>query len=199
MTRSAKSVEMRLTAIDVMATMRSAVAAVFFGAVAIGVELVCAELVGSPELVELVASSKPEEVAVSSFSLFSNVERPISRPSRQSFRALRRRPWARGGSRSCRVADSLKGHMHLPKSSSTTEMLAVSDPNGPGTTTSSKAAGTAEVSAPIFSNRYCALHPTAQINTHRQAVACPRAAQKTATLRSLRSAQWQRWCHRPAQ
>jgi hypothetical protein len=36
-----------------MATMRSAVAGVFFGAVAIGVELACAELVGSLEFVEL--------------------------------------------------------------------------------------------------------------------------------------------------
>ena len=55
-----------------MATMRSAVAGVFFGAVAIGVELACAELVGSLEFVELAASSKAAEVAVSSFSLFSN-------------------------------------------------------------------------------------------------------------------------------
>ncbi len=55
------------------------------------------------------------------------------------------------------------------------------------------------VSAPNFSTRYCALHPTAHINSYRQAMACPRAAQKTATYRSLRSAQWQRWCRRPVQ
>jgi hypothetical protein len=72
MTQSAESFEMRLTAIGVMATMRSAVAGVFFRAVAIGVELACAELVGSLEFVELAASSKAAEVAVSSFSLFSN-------------------------------------------------------------------------------------------------------------------------------
>jgi len=39
----------------------------------------------------------------------------------------------------------------------------------------------------IFSTRYCALDPTAYMNIYRQAVACPRAAQKTATYRSLRS------------
>jgi hypothetical protein len=72
-----------------------------------------------------------------------------------------RLPWARGGLRSCRVADSLKGWTHLLESSSAAEILAVSDPNGPGT----QAAGSAEASAPNFSTRYCALHPTAHINS----------------------------------
>jgi hypothetical protein len=48
------------------------VAGFLFRAVAIGVAHAYAELVGSLEFVELAASSKPVEVAVSSFSLFSN-------------------------------------------------------------------------------------------------------------------------------
>jgi hypothetical protein len=50
-----------------------------------------------------------------------------------------------------------------------------------------------------FATPYCALRPTVHVSRHRQAVACPRAAQKTATYRSLRSLQWQRWCRRLAQ
>lgn len=53
--------------------------------------------------------------------------------------------------------------------------------------------------APNLSTRYCVLQPTAHINTYRQAVACPRSAQKRAIYRSFRSLQWQRWCHRLAQ
>jgi len=40
---------------------------------------------------------------------------------------------------------------------------------------------------------------TPQMPGYRQAAACPRAAQKTATFRSLRSPQWQHWCRRQAQ
>src|SRR5436309_10853883 len=47
--------------------------------------------------------------------------------------------------------------------------------------------------------RYCALRPAPPITIHRQAVACPRAAQKSATYRSPRFLQWQRWCRRQAQ
>jgi hypothetical protein len=81
---------MRLTAIGVMATTRSAVAGVFFGAGAIGVELAYAELVGSLEFVELAPSPKPVEVACPRSVFFRMIERPISRPPRQPFRALRR-------------------------------------------------------------------------------------------------------------
>jgi hypothetical protein len=50
-----------------------------------------------------------------------------------------------------------------------------------------------------FSIRYCTLRPTLQLSRFRQAAACPRAAQKSAMYRSLRSPQWQPWCRRQAQ
>jgi len=46
--------------------------------------------------------------------------------------------------------------------------------------------------------RYCALRPAPQLHKYRQVLACPRAAQKSATYRSLRFLQWQRWCRRQA-
>jgi len=46
--------------------------------------------------------------------------------------------------------------------------------------------------------RYCALRPAPQLPKYRQALACPRAAQKSATYRSPRFHQWQRWCRRQA-
>ena len=50
-----------------------------------------------------------------------------------------------------------------------------------------------------FSPRHCSLRPTPHMIRQRQAAACPRAAQKSATFRSLRSPQWQSWCRRQAQ
>ena len=47
--------------------------------------------------------------------------------------------------------------------------------------------------------RHCSLRPTPHMIRYRQAAACPRAAQKSATFRSLRSPQWQSWCRRQAQ
>ena len=44
---------------------------------------------------------------------------------------------------------------------------------------------------PKLWTRYCALHPTSDVTTHRRAEACPRPAQKTATNRSLRYINWQ--------
>jgi hypothetical protein len=46
-------------------------------------------------------------------------------------------------------------------------------------------------SARNFSTRHCSLRPTPHITKYWQAAACPRAAQKSATYRSLRFIQWQ--------
>ncbi len=46
---------------------------------------------------------------------------------------------------------------------------------------------------------HCTSHPIPHIIGYRQAAACPRAAQKTQTYRSLRFIQWQLWCRRQAQ
>jgi hypothetical protein len=54
-------------------------------------------------------------------------------------------------------------------------------------------------SARNFSTRHCSLRPAPHIFKHRQAMACPRAVQKSATYRSPRFLHWQRWCHRQAQ
>jgi hypothetical protein len=57
-----------------------------------------------------------------------------------------------------------------------------------------------EISSALnVSTSHCALHPRPHIIRHRQAAACPRAAQKTQTYRSLRFLQWQPWCRRQAQ
>ena len=50
-----------------------------------------------------------------------------------------------------------------------------------------------------FSTSHCTSHPIPHIIGYRQAAACPRAAQKTQTYRSLRFIQWQPWCRRQAQ
>jgi hypothetical protein len=55
-----------------------------------------------------------------------------------------------------------------------------------------------ETDALISSIRYCAQGVAAPVNHYRQAVACPRVAQKSATYRSPRYPQWQHWCHRQA-
>jgi hypothetical protein len=50
----------------------------------------------------------------------------------------------------------------------------------------------------IFEQALCFTSETPHYGI-RQAAACPRAAQKTQTYRSLRFLQWQPWCRRQAQ
>jgi hypothetical protein len=54
-------------------------------------------------------------------------------------------------------------------------------------------------SAPNFAAAIALYVSTPQMPGYGQAPACPRAVEKTATFRSLRSPQWQRWCRRQAQ
>jgi len=81
---------------------------------------------------------------------------------------------------------------HLQSSRSELRLPYFNRPYRPDHASSNRRAG-------HFSPCHCSLRPTPHMIRYRQAAACPRAAQKSATFRSLRSPQWQSWCRRQAQ